>query len=139
MEQGEKVIETPPPPRNEPPRAEMTPAEKKCFVNDGLKYKMIVTVFFGNNEIAGNVTSEDLESGKIEISKFGGTMNGDKLAIQFEGTPPVIGSASEWTDKPWNLNQVGERETLHIVIKAKKYNTNQWKETEYLFDSAGCK
>ncbi len=141
IKQEEKNIEPPPPPppKTEPPGVEMIPSDKKCFANDGLKYKTVITLFYSSNKIAGNVTSEELESGKKEISKFGGTMNGDKLTIKFEGTPPVIGAASEWTDKPWIIKINGGKETLHIIFNAKNYNTNKWQDTNYQFEVVDCK
>lgn len=140
IKQEKKYIEPPPPPppKTDPPGVKITPAEKKCYANDGLKYNSVITLFFGNNEVAGNVTSEELESGKKEMSKFGGTMNGDKLSIKFEGTPPVIGAASEWTDKPWIINKEGGKATLLIEFNAKNYETNKWEKTNYQFVMVEC-
>jgi hypothetical protein len=129
---------TPEPPPPPPPKVDMELATKRCFANDGLKYKTVVTLFSGENEVAGNVTSEDLETGKKEISKFGGIMKADKLTIKFEGTPPVIGDASEWTGKPWTIKKAGGQETLLIVFNAKNYNTNKWEDTNYQFVQVDC-
>jgi hypothetical protein len=141
IKQEEKDVEPPPPPppKEDPPKVEVKNAMNKCFANDGLKYKTVINLSIGETDCIGIVTSEDLESGKKESTGFTGTISGDKLTIKFKGTAPVIGSASEWTDKPWSLKKDGGKETLHIVFSAKNYDTNKWKDTDYLFAPADCK
>jgi hypothetical protein len=123
-----------------PPRAEVSPEVKKCYSNDGLKYNTVITIVFGDkNNVTGNVTSEELETGKKETIAFEGISLGDKLAIKFKGTAPVIGDASEWTDKPWTIKKAGGKETLVIVFNAKNYDTNKWEDTDYQFAQVDCK
>jgi hypothetical protein len=141
VKQEEKDIEPPPPP---PPQVEIPSGAKKCYANDGLKYKTIITIVFGDkNTVTGNVTSEELESGKKENAAFEGTMEGIKFMVKFKGAPPVMGAASEWTDKPWTIEQLegkGEwMERLHITFNAKNYDTNKWADTDYQFAQVACK
>lgn len=126
-----------------PPTAEISTDVKKCFVSDGLKYKTVVTLLFGKKNgvdiVSGNVTSEELGSGKTERGVFEGTIDGDKFMIKFMGNPPTVGDASEWTDKPWKIKKEGGKETLLIVFNAKNYDTNKWKDTDYQFAMVDCK
>jgi hypothetical protein len=134
---------TPALPISPSPNVEIKVANKKCFSNDGLKYKTVVTLLFGHKEgkeiVSGNVTSGEIDSGKPEKGVFEGTIDGDKLMIKFIGNPPIVGDASEWTDKPWTLKKVGGKETLHIIFNAKNYDTNKWKDTDYQFELVDCK
>ena len=135
IKQEEKDVEPP------PPKVDMKLVTKRCFANDGLKYKTVVTIYTGGdfNEVSGNVVSEEIDSNKKETTAFEGTISGDKLTIKFKGTAPVIGSASEWTDKPWTLKKAGGKETLLIVFNAKNYDTNKWADTDYQFAKVECK
>jgi hypothetical protein len=130
---------TPEPPP--PPKVDLKLAAKRCFANDGLKYNTIITIYGGDNsnEVAGDVASEEIDSNKKETTKFEGTISGDKLTIKFKGTPPIIGDASEWTDKPWTIKKAGGKETLVIVFNAKNYDTNKWGVTDYQFAKVDCK
>jgi len=147
IKQEEEKIEPPPPPppKEDPSKVEMKEAEKNCYANDGLKYAMVVTIYSaeGENTVLGNVTSEDLESGKKETAEFTGTKDGDKITVKFKGNPPVVGAASEWTNKPWKIEKMTGKgntpETLHIIFNAKNYDTNKWKDTEYIFAAVDCK
>ena len=38
---------------------------------------------------------------EIEIAQFTGTESENKLTIKFKDKPPVVGAATEWTDKKW--------------------------------------
>ncbi len=126
-----------------PPKVEVSPNVKKCFANDGLKYKTVVTLLFvkknGEVIVSGNVTSEELGSGKTERGSFKGTIDADKFMIKFVENPPTVGDASEWTDKPWTLKKEGAKETLHIIFNAKNYDTNKWEDTDYQFVLVECK
>lgn len=130
-----------------PPKVEVSPDVKKCYANDGLKYKTVVTLLFvkknGEDIVSGNVTSEELGSGKTERGVFEGTINGDKFMIKFVGNPPTTGDASEWTDKPWTLEHLPGKgqwmEKLHIIFNAKNYDTNKWEDTDYQFVMVDCK
>jgi len=134
----------PPPPKEDPPKVEMKEAIKKCYANNGLKYATVITIYFADevNTVVGNVSSEDLESGKKETAEFTGTKEGDKIKVKFKGNAPVVGAASEWTDKPWTIvtkEGKGNTEYLSIVFNAKNYDTNKWKDTEFLFSLVDCK
>lgn len=132
IKQEEKDVEPPPPP---PPKPEppMINAEKKCFANDGLKYKTVVIFFLGGNIVMGNVTSEELDSGKKETTEFTGKLEENRITVKFKGNPPVVGVASEWTDKPWRIETKNGKENLHITFNAKNYESNKWEETDYEF------
>ena len=132
-----------PPPTTPAPNVKMEPAPGKCYSNIGLKYKTVITINIGSSEVSGNVTSEELGSGKKETTAFEGTFLNDKFTIKFKGTPPVIGAASEWTDKPWTLELLEGKgqwlEKLHIIFNAKNYETNKWSDTDYEFVLVECK
>jgi hypothetical protein len=138
VKQEENNVEPPP-----PPNAEV----KKCYASDGLKYKTVVTLIFvkknGTDIVSGNVTSEELGSGKTEKGVFEGTIDGDKYMIKFMGNPPTVGDASQWTDKAWTIEKVegkGQwKEKLHIIFNAKNYETNKWEDTDYQFVLVDCK
>ena len=85
IKQEEKNIEPPP-----PPKIDLELAAKRCFANDGLKYKTVITIYTGGSytEVTGNVVSEEIENNKKETTEFEGTISGDKLTIKFKGTPP---------------------------------------------------
>jgi hypothetical protein len=128
----------PPAPKIQSPYAKMINEEKKCYVNRGLKYTTIITIYIGDSEVIGIVNRIDLESGREERTTFTGPRNGDKLSIKFDGTPPVIGAASEWTNKPWTLKKEGAKKILHIIFNAKNYDTNKWENTDYQFVIVDC-
>jgi hypothetical protein len=133
---------TPPPP---PPTIDTTAAPavavvKKCFSNDGLKYNTVITVnYISTSEVDGSVTSQEMGSDKKEVVKFTGKVSGDKLTIKFDGKPPVIGDASEWTNNPWSIDNKVGKEKLHIIFNAKNYETNKWGDTSYEFALSDCK
>jgi len=134
------VADTPPPPPPPPPPLPETirvDAVQKCFQNEGLKYSVSINMFIGKTELAGQLASTESGSEKVIVSNFSGTIKGDKLNVTFEGNPPVIGDASDWTDKPWTLKKSGKQETLLIIFNAKNYETNKWEEMKYEF--TGCK
>lgn len=106
---------------------------KSCFSNDGLKYNMVITLFISGDTVTGNVSSTELDSGKEEKTTFTGTADGNKLTIAFSGKPPVVGAASEWTNKPWMIENTAGVEKLLITFNAKNYETNQWQEMVYEF------
>jgi hypothetical protein len=142
--QADTAIVEAPMPANNPPGVEMTKEEQKCFSNQGLKYETVIMISYdGDGKISGNVMSKELDSDKEEVTRFSGTAVGDKFTVKFKGTPPVIGAASEWTDKPWIIKKVEGKgtwsEMLHIVFHAKNYETNKWEDTEYLFAPVDCK
>lgn len=145
-QEEEKPEPPPPPPPKEPSsKVKMQDVEKQCYANDGLKYATVITIYsaVNGNTVDGNVSSEDLGSGKKETAEFTGTRDGDKITVKFRGNAPVIGDASEWTNKPWIIKKAEGKssttETLHIIFNAKNYDTNKWKDTEYLFPLVDCK
>ena len=106
---------------------------EKCFENDGLKYNVRISLFFNSaTTVSGSVTSTESGGGTEEKSEFTGTKNGEELTIRFIGKPPVVGDASEWTDKPWQLKTGNS--SLSIIFSAKNYDTNKWADTEYKFE-----
>lgn len=135
-QEKEKRPEPPPPP---PPKVEMKEAEKKCYTNDGLQYKTVVTIFSGGNDVVGNVSSEDLGSGNKQTTEFTGTISGEAMIIKFKGEPPVVGATSEWTNNVWTIKKTGGKEILHIIFNAKNYETNKWQDTDYKFEKVDCK
>lgn len=144
IKQEEREVEPPPPPPlpkdSTIPSIKIKAGEKKCFVNEGLKYKTTVTLGFNDSEAIGVVSSEEIESGKKRSTAFKGTRKSDEFTVEFiEGKPPVVGDASEWTNKTWTLKKQGSKETLHIIFKAKSYETNKWEDTDYEFVMADCK
>ena len=131
---------TPPaPPVENPPGVEMTAATQKCFANDGLKYKTVVTITISETNVVGTVTSEEMGSGQKQTTAFEGTLSGDAITVKFKGTPPVVGDASEWTSKSWTIKNKSGKEKLHILFNAKSYETNKWAETDYEFEAVACK
>lgn len=135
------VVATPatPPPVDTPPDTAMQTAVQKCYSNDGLKYSTVITInYSAGADVTGSVVNKDLETDKKEAAKFTGTVAGDKLTVKFAGTPPVMGTASQWTDKPWTINKSG-KEKIVIVFNAKNYDTNKWADTDYEFELSSCK
>lgn len=139
---------TPPPPAGDTATAQTVSDVKKCFSNDGLKYKTTVTITFEGSKVTGTVTSEDLGSGKKETGSFEGNAKGDKLTVKFNGKTPAIGDATEWIEKPWTITQsssaaslvaASSSEKLIIPFNAKNYETNKWSETGYEFALSNCK
>ncbi|MBL0274286.1 MAG: hypothetical protein IPQ06_14750 [Chitinophagaceae bacterium] len=128
------------PPADNPAEVARESTQQKCYSNDGLKYKTVISINFStDNGITGSVMSQEYGSDKKESTTFTGTVDADKLNIRFTGTPPLLGAASEWTTRPWALDHSSGKEKLRIVFNSKNYATNKWAETEYEFDLAGCK
>lgn len=140
VKQEEVRSNTPhPPPKTEPPKVEMKEAKKMCFANEGLKYKTTVEFNMGETDFIGTVTSEEMDSGKKETAGFTGVKSGEGLIVKFKGTPPVVGSASEWTDHVWTIKKKGTIESLYIIFNAKNFETNKWQDTDYEFEQTDCK
>jgi len=113
---------------------------EKCFTNEGLKYATSITInFTAGKQVTGKVSSTELGTGEKQVAKFSGTYEDGQLMVQFAGTAPIIGAASEWTSKPWKLDNSPDKEKLLIIFNAKNYDTNQWGETEYTFAPVPCK
>jgi hypothetical protein len=129
----------PPTPKTDPPKVEMKEADKKCFANEGLKYKTTVEFSMGKTDFIGTVTSEEMNSDKKETADFSGVRSGEGLIVKFKGTPPVVGSASEWTGHVWTIKKKGNKESLYIIFNAKNYETNKWEDTDYEFKQIDCK
>lgn len=128
-------------PKEDTPSATIAPPpppETACYANDGLKYKTVITVHYNIHTVTGDVTSEDMGTGTKETVAFEGKMKDDKINITFKGDAPVIGDASEWTDKQWKIVNTEGSKKLLILFKAKNYETNKWEETEYEFSKINC-
>lgn len=120
-----------------------TASEKKCFSGKGLTYDVVVTIEKNADSlITGTVESRDLESEQTESASFTGTVKGKIFYIKFDAKPPVVGKASQWTEKPWTLvDEVGKSSfpyMLHIPFRAKNYDTNKWEDTEYIYTPVDC-
>ena len=135
---GKDTIQPPPPPSGNPPGVEMKATEKKCFTSEGLKYTTSINISIGGTECAGTITSEEMGSGKKETARFSGLLSGEAIIVKFEGKPPVVGDASEWTDNVWTIKKTGKKETLTIIFNAKNYETNKWQLTDYQFEQVDC-
>jgi hypothetical protein len=136
------AVITPTPSVDTPPTSPKTEVanQQKCFGNEGLKYETVITLNYSSaSEVAGTVTSQEMGSNKKEIAKFTGTADGGKLNITFEGKKPIVGDASEWTNKPWTIDNKSGKEKLLIVFNAKNFETNKWADTDYEFDLVNCK
>ncbi len=132
---------TPPPPPPAPPEKSglpEIPAEKNCFTSSGLKYETKITLYLADTLVLGNIISEEYGAGKKESADFTGTIHNEVVKIKFKGNPPVIGDASEWTDKPWKLIKANGSKKLLIPFKAKNYENNKWEEMEYEFNKTDC-
>lgn len=107
-------------------------AKQKCFENDGLKYKTVVTInFLSATQVNGTVTSGEYDAETTAKADFTGTINNKTLKIKFKGTPPTIGDATQWTNKPWVIKKTKGKETLCIIFYSKNYETNKWSNTTY--------
>lgn len=126
-----------PAPAAEKPAGEVKTKTEKCFTNPGLKYETVITLVTDGNELSGNVKSTELETTKAEQVNFTGTADGNKLTITFQGNAPVVGASSEWTTKPWVLENAEGKEKLLITFNAKNYETNKWQEMVYEFLPCG--
>jgi hypothetical protein len=98
----------------------------KCFSNDGLKYRTTVKFTINNNKLNGTVASDEYDDTAIEQTSFTGTKTGNTIKVKFNGKPPVVGAASEWTNKAWTLKKVNGVEILMITFYSKDYDTNKW-------------
>jgi len=141
IKQEERKIEPPPPPppKTNPPKVEISAAPKKCFVNEGLKYRTLITLYYDDNEAMGIVNSEEPGSGKKRSTGFAGARKGNEYTMEFkQGKPPVIGEGAEWTDKPWHIKRSGGSEILQIIFNAKNIETNKWEEIVFEFKLSDC-
>ena len=108
--------------------------KQKCFKDDGLKYQTVITInFLSAMKVSGTVTSAEYGSNIKEKTDFTGTVNGKILKIKFEGKPPRIGAATQWTDKPWIIKKNKDKEMLCIVFDSKSYDTKKWSNATYEF------
>lgn len=141
IKQEESAPEPPPPPPPLlPPKIDSEETVQKCFKNEGLKYTTTINMFIGDKHILGQVVAEEIGGNNTTIiENFDGTIAGKTLNIKFKHKSPIIGTASEWTDKPWTIKKEGGKETLLIVFNAKNYDTNKWEDTNYQFALVDCK
>lgn len=134
IKQEEKNVEPPPPPPL-PPKIDSKETIQKCFRNEGLKYITTINMFVGDKHIVGRFVAEEIGGNNTTtVEDFDGTIDGETLNIKFKHGPPIIGDASEWTDKSWTIKKANGKETLLITFNAKNYDTNKWEETDYKFE-----
>ena len=115
-----------------------TPTVTRCFTNEGLKYKTVLSVTWRGNAIRGSAASEALDGSSKQLVNFTGTATGNQLSIEFAAPAPVVGGASEWTGKPWTLDITPGKEKLSVPFKAKNHNSNKWEETPFEFSVTPC-
>lgn len=102
----------------------------QCFENNGLKYKTVITInFLSSTQITGTVTSEEYDAETEKKVDFTGIITGKILKIKFKNTPPIVGDATEWTNKPWILKKNKGIENLYIIFHSKNYDTQKWSNT----------
>jgi hypothetical protein len=108
----------------------------KCFSNGGLKYRSTIKIqIVADDTIKGMAISDEYDDTPIEQTSFTGIKKGDTLFVKFNGNPPISGSASEWTDKPWIIKKAADRETLIVVFYEMNYDTRIWGYDEIEFIS----
>lgn len=120
------------------PAADKTTATAACYRNEGLKYNTIISITQDGNTISGSVAAGEIGADKLQIVTFRGTQDGNTLTVTFDGTPPVVGDASEWTNKPWTIIKDAAGDKLLIPFNAKNYETNAWQEMDYEFTLTPC-
>lgn len=109
-------------------------SESKCFSNGGLKYRTTVKFTINaDNTINGTVVSDEYDETQLEQASFTGTKTRNTFKVKFSSTPPMVGAASEWTNKVWTIKRINGVETLIITFNAKNYDTNKWRNTHYEF------
>jgi hypothetical protein len=111
-------------------------AEKEFYLG-GLKYETRVKLSIkADGQVSGTVASNEygLEG---ETLPFTGKLTDGKIHVIFKGEPPVVGAASDWTDKPWRIEVREGQEVLIIPFYAKNYDTMEWSDTEYEFEAVG--
>ncbi len=106
---------------------------QKCFYSDGLKYRTVINItFLSPIKVKGFV--EDYDGDKMSDKvEFTGTKNRNRLNVQFNGSKPIVGANSEWTDEPWIINKINGNDVLNINFLAKNYDTNKWENSNYEF------
>ncbi len=109
-------------------------AVTKEFYWAGLKYEVCVKLSFeADGKLTGTISSNEyFQEG--ETVSFAGTFTDNKIQVKFNEEPPVVGAASEWTEKPWRIEQKDGKEVLIIPFFVKNYDTMEWEDTEYIFE-----
>lgn len=106
----------------------------KVFYLAGLKYETYIKINIdANKKVSGTVKSNEhgLEG---ETVSFVGTLKKGKIKVKFNGKPPIVGAASEWTNKPWRIKEKEGKKLLIITFYAKNYNTSKWENMDYEFE-----
>ena len=113
-----------------------TPVEKQ-FYTGGLKYETTIQIIIeSDGKLTGTVTSNEYGmENEAETVSFSGTQTDGKINVKFNGEPPIVGDASEWTDKPWQIVKKDGEEMLVIIFNSKNYETDEWEETEWEFEN----
>lgn len=108
---------------------------EKAFYLGGLKYETWVKLSIGTDgKVSGTVASNEYFVDGETVS-FTGMITDGLIEVTFNGEPPVVGDNSEWTDKPWRIEEREGKEVLIIPFHAKSYETFEWEDTEYEFEA----
>lgn len=93
------------------------------YCNNGLKYaSKVVLINLTASTVQGKFSTVEYNTEDTIIVDFNGARKGNNLYIKFNGTSPVVGDATEWTNRPWIIK--GNK--LLIPFRAKNYTTNKW-------------
>lgn len=109
---------------------------EKQFYLGGLKFETTINLIVqADGKVSGTIKSNEYENeDDVQTVDFSGTLSDGSINIKFNGEPPLMGAASEWTDKPWRIVKKGDNDILVIIFDSKNYETNEWEETEYEFE-----
>lgn len=106
----------------------------KCFQQEAGNYSTIINmVFFSPTECSGSFAINENGKKLADKQRFYGTKNGNEFTIKFMTRLPKAGDIYELSDKPWTLKNTIGSETLTVLIKTRKSNTDQWTETPVEF------
>ncbi len=112
----------------------------KVYINEGLKYlTVIVLEVKENGEVFGKISSvdyiflDDDNDERYHKAFFKGKIKANKIKVELEDTPPIIGDNSNWTEEDWRVEVINDIETLVIPFYAKNYETLEWKMSDYEF------
>ena len=113
---------------------------RRVYCNEGLKYLTIITLDVKENgELSGKISSieyifvDDDNDERHEKAFFKGVLQDNKISVEFDGDPPLMGDNSNWTDDDWRIEMIDDMETIVIPFYAKNYETSEWSLTDYEF------
>lgn len=117
-----------------------TESQKRIYVNEGLMYVTVIILDVKEDgQLFGKISSidynfiDDDNDDRHHKSFFRGTLSDDKIKVQFESDPPVVGANSNWTDDDWRIEIIDDVETILIPFYAKNHETFEWSLTDYEF------